>query len=161
MWYDPETHHRRSIRLKGYDYSQPGYYYVTICTQDRVERFGEVQNDKMNLNEAGEMVDMEWNRIRERYVHVVLDEYRIMPNHMHGILQITIPADLIQAIDDPGTVERGLVPLRTDEDESIEPVVGRGDKFIGIVRDGVIEPGLKKTEEAVEAIRFLRSYYSK
>jgi len=88
MIYDPERHNRRSMRLKGYDYSNPGFYYVTICTQDRVERFGDVQNDKMNLNDAGEMVDAEWNRIPERYEHVVLDKYQIMPNHLHGILQI-------------------------------------------------------------------------
>ena len=84
MVYNPENHNRKSMRLKGYDYSQPGFYYVTICTQDRIERFGNVENDKMILNDAGEMVDAEWNRIPERYGHVILDEYQIMPNHIPG-----------------------------------------------------------------------------
>ncbi len=88
MTYDPERHHRQSMRLKGYDYSLPGYYYVTICTQDRIKRFGDVLDDVMVLDIAGEMVDVEWNRILERYDHVILDDYQIMPNHMHGILQI-------------------------------------------------------------------------
>ena len=88
MPYDPDKHNRRSIRLKGYDYSRPGFYYVTICTQDRVERFGTVSDAKMVLNDAGKLVDAEWNRIPERYDHVVMDEYKIMPNHLHGILEI-------------------------------------------------------------------------
>jgi len=57
--------HSQSIRLKGYDYSQPGFYYVTICTQDRIERFGDVLDAEMVFNDAGEMVDDQWNRIRK------------------------------------------------------------------------------------------------
>ena len=56
MGYDPDRHHRQSIRLKGYDYSRPGYYYVTICTQDRIERFGDIPDDEMNLNDAYDYV---------------------------------------------------------------------------------------------------------
>ncbi|MCD4652701.1 transposase [bacterium] len=88
MVYNPEKHNRKSVRLKGYDYSQPGFYYVTICTQDRTERFGGVSDDEMILNDAGEMVDSEWNRIPERYNHVIIDTYKIKPNHMHGIIVI-------------------------------------------------------------------------
>ena len=88
MAYEPDRHNRKSTRLKGYDYSPPGYYYVTICTHDRIERFGEVENGQMFLKDVGKMVSAEWNRIPERYEHVVLDEYKIMPNHMHGMLEI-------------------------------------------------------------------------
>lgn len=120
MIYDPEKHNRRSMRLKGYDYSQPGFYYVTICTQDRVERFGDVQNGKMIVNEAGEMVHAAWNRIPERYEHVVMDEYQIMPNHMHGILQIIFLENGGRQIIDPGNVGTGLVPVLNEQDESIK-----------------------------------------
>ena len=61
--YDPHRHHRRSIRLKGYDYTQPGAYFITICTQDRACLFGEVVHQKMRLNEAGRMVQTTWNEI--------------------------------------------------------------------------------------------------
>lgn len=89
MVYDPDKHNRRSVRLNGYDYSQPGFYYITICTQDRVERFGEIPEDTMILKDVGKMVYAEWNRIPDRYDHVVLDKYQIKPNHLHGISQIT------------------------------------------------------------------------
>ncbi len=88
MVYDPEKHNRKSNRLTGYDYSQPGFYYVTMCTQDRIERFGDVLDAEMVFNKYGKMVDAEWNRIPEKYDHVVLDKYQVMPDHMHGIIVI-------------------------------------------------------------------------
>ena len=88
MRYDPDRHHRRSIRLKGYDYSQPGYYYVTICTQDRKKLFGEIDDAIMRLNDAGQMIDQEWNQIPKRYGCVIIDKYVVMPDHFHGIIQI-------------------------------------------------------------------------
>ncbi len=63
MGYDPDRHHRRSIRLKGYDYSRSGYYYITICTKDREKLFGEIDEAIIRLNEAGQMIDQEWNQI--------------------------------------------------------------------------------------------------
>ncbi len=88
MGYDPDRHHRRSIRLKGYDYSRPGYYYVTICTQDRKKLFGEIDGAIVKLNDAGQMIDQEWNQLPKRHRCVILDEYVVMPNHFHGIIQI-------------------------------------------------------------------------
>jgi len=88
MRYDPNRHNRRSIRLKGYDYSRPGYYYVTICTQDRKKLFGEIDDAIMRLNDAGQMIDQEWNQIPKRYGYVIIDKYVIMPDHFHGIVQI-------------------------------------------------------------------------
>ena len=117
MTYDPEKHNRQSIRLKGYDYSQPGFYYVTICTQDRDERFGCAKNGKMNLNKAGEMVDAEWNRIPERYDNVILDTYWIMPNHIHGILQIIYWEQGGSRSNENGSVGTGLVPVFNDQDK--------------------------------------------
>ncbi|MEW6570501.1 MAG: transposase [Nitrospirota bacterium] len=85
MPYNPEIHHRRSIRLKDYDYSQMGAYFVTICTKDRECLFGEISDSKMELNDAGVIVAEVWNDLQNRFP-VKLDEYVIMPNHVHGII---------------------------------------------------------------------------
>jgi REP-associated tyrosine transposase len=77
---------RQSIRLRGYDYSQSGAYFVTICTQDLQCLFGEMVNSKMVLNNAGQMVELIWSELPERFPHVKLDEFVIMPNHFHGIM---------------------------------------------------------------------------
>jgi REP element-mobilizing transposase RayT len=86
MKFDPEEHHRRSIRLKGYDYSQAGAYFVTIVTWQRECLFGEIADGKMMLNEIGEIVREEWERTAMVRPNVELGEYVIMPNHVHGIL---------------------------------------------------------------------------
>jgi putative transposase len=90
---DPQNHHRRSIRLKGYDYTQPGAYFVTICSYQREEVFGEVVEGEMRLNLLGEIVREEWLRTIEIRSNVRLheDEFVIMPNHIHGILRIVEP----------------------------------------------------------------------
>ncbi len=89
MKYDPERHHRRSIRLKGYDYSQAGAYFITIVTQDRACLFGEVVNGEMQLNAAGWIVHQCWEEIPAHFPHVSLDAFVVMPNHVHGIIVIT------------------------------------------------------------------------
>lgn len=90
MTYDPTRHHRRSIRLKGYDYTQPGAYFVTICTHERTCLFGEVVDGVMVLNAWGEIVREEWFRTARLRPYVVLheDEFVVMPNHVHGIIWI-------------------------------------------------------------------------
>ena len=89
MKYDPEQHHRRSIRLKGYDYSHTGAYFVTICTQNREYLFGDVLDGKMALNDAGQMIEKWWNKLSQKYGDVWIDTYVVMPNHFHGIITIT------------------------------------------------------------------------
>jgi len=86
--YNPAIHHRRSIRLKGYDYAQEGFYFITICCQDRAQLFGEIMNAEMILNECGEIADNCWLEIPKHFQNVELHEYVIMPNHVHGIIQI-------------------------------------------------------------------------
>ncbi len=86
--YDPDKHHRRSIRLKGYDYSQPGAYFVTVCTQDSAFLFGEVVNGVMVLSGWGRVVVACWRGIPEHFPNVELDASVVMPNHMHGIIII-------------------------------------------------------------------------
>lgn len=82
------THHRRSIRLKEYDYSRAGAYFVTIVTHHRLFLFGEIANGVMRLNPMGEMVAECWHALPNHYTNIVLDEFVIMPNHIHGIIII-------------------------------------------------------------------------
>lgn len=86
--YNPHIHHRRSIRLKGYDYAQAGLYFITICCQDRICRFGHVENRKMVLNEYGNIANDEWMKTPEIRPNVKLHEFVVMPNHIHGIIQL-------------------------------------------------------------------------
>jgi len=79
---------RRPNRLKHYDYSENGYYFVTICTYNRECFFGEIVEEEMVLNRCGEIVNEQWLWLDEQYPYVRLDEYCIMPNHFHGILII-------------------------------------------------------------------------
>ncbi len=89
MRYDPDTHHRRSIRLQGYDYGSAGVYFVTICAQGGECLFGEIRNGEMNLNRFGQIVQEEWQNTAARRVDVELDGFVVMPNHFHGIILLT------------------------------------------------------------------------
>ena len=88
MEFDSATHHRRSIRLPGYDYSRAGAYFVTICTHNRECLFGEIMDARMVFNDGGRMVQTCWGDIPAHFPHVELDEFVVMPNHVHGILVI-------------------------------------------------------------------------
>jgi len=88
MKYNPDIHHHRSIRLKGYDYSQAGAYFITICTQNRLCLLGKIDNGKMILNDAGKMVETVWNDIPRYYRGFCVHENIVMPNHFHGIIEI-------------------------------------------------------------------------
>ena len=89
MTYDPHKHHRRSIRLQGYDYAQAGAYFVTICTQNRECLFGDVVDGAMRLNEFGEIVRLTWEDLPNHVANIVLDAFVVMPNHAHGVIFIT------------------------------------------------------------------------
>ena len=84
-------HHRRSIRLKEYDYSSTGAYFVTICTQNRECLFGDITDCKMELNHAGSMVQNVWGELLVRFPNMDLDKFIIMPNHFHGIVVLPPP----------------------------------------------------------------------
>ena len=86
--YNPDVHHRRSIRLKEYDYTQSGAYFVTIVTNQREPLFGEIVDGQMNLNPLGEIARREWFKTAELrpYVELYEDEFVVMPNHAHGII---------------------------------------------------------------------------
>ena len=117
MAYNPNTHHRRSIRLKDYDYRQPGAYFITICTHNKVCLFGDVVHGIMHVNTFGRIVADEWQHTATVRSNVTLDAFVVMPNHVHGIIRI---------VDDPGRrtwramslrknlvfIQRDIFPLR-------------------------------------------------
>lgn len=94
MAYNPNIHHRRSIRLKGYDYSQAGLYFITICVQNRICMFGEIVDgehmdapQQMILNDAGKMVEDWYHELENKYPDIKCHEYVVMPNHFHCIIE--------------------------------------------------------------------------
>ena len=122
MKFNPDIHHRRSIRLKGYDYSQPGAYFITLVTQGRDCIFGEVIEGDMVLNWYGKTVQRDWMDLSHHYQFVTIDAFIVMPNHVHAI-----------------------VVLRTDD-------VGRGgstqahdSKLIKFVSDRFVTPDVGQT----------------
>jgi putative transposase len=87
--YNPAIHHRRSIRLQGYDYSQAGAYFITICTHNRECLFGKITDGRMKINDAGRMIQSVWEDMPPRFDGVELDTFNVMPNHIHGIMVLT------------------------------------------------------------------------
>lgn len=104
--FDPQKHHRKSIRLKGYDYSQAGAYFVTLVAQGREPFFGKVVDGEMVLNEAGKMVKVIWEAMPERFPNIELGAFVVMPNHFHAVVitHTLVGAGLVPA---PGFDETG------------------------------------------------------
>ena len=109
---------RKYNRLKGYDYSKYGYYYVTICTYNRVNWFGEIKNGGMVLNETGSIIQNCWEHIAIKYNNVDLDTYCVMPNHLHGII-----------------ICRGLIHQTRKKDQTIKNDQIRQDNHIHYIQN--------------------------
>jgi REP element-mobilizing transposase RayT len=107
MPYDPKRHHRRSIRLRGYDYAQPGEYFLTIITENRAHLYGEIVDGEMRLSPAGEVVARCWYDIPNHFPHAALDAFQVMPNHIHGVLVFTQPVKPSQRTEQIGERPRG------------------------------------------------------
>jgi putative transposase len=109
--YDPDKHKRRSIRLKGYDYSAAGLYFITLCTYQRECLFGKIADGVMRLNALGQIVADEWLRSLEIRQEIEFDEWIVMPNHLHGIVAIKTIADLSDGVGANGRSPlRGVAP---------------------------------------------------
>lgn len=115
MSYDPTVHHRRSIRLKGYNYFLLGSYFITICTYNRELLFGEIDDGEMKLNEIGQMINLTWFDLVNHIQNIELGPFVIMPNHIHGIVDITDRSesalDIINrddGVDGLGSVGNGM-----------------------------------------------------
>ena len=107
---------RKGNRLKNYDYSQPGYYFVTICVHPNLKGtnvFGTIKNRKMDLNQYGEIVSKQWVWIADRYEHIILDKWIIMPDHFHAIVKI------VHTESDNNTVGTGCDTVGTGRDLSL------------------------------------------
>jgi len=107
---------RQSIRLKGYDYSKEGLYFITLVCQNRLPLFGKINNGVMLLNDAGKMIELEWLKLKSRFPNIELHEFVVMPDHFHGIVEIT---------DAVSNVGASLVDARNEAESNIKvPLVG-------------------------------------
>jgi hypothetical protein len=112
--YNPLIHNRKSIRLKGYDYSKAGLYFITICCQDMTCLFGEIINGEMILNDAGKMVETWYNELENKYPDKRCHEMVVMPNHFHCIIEnvdiktLNIEMDNINGMDAHGMDAHGM-----------------------------------------------------
>ena len=88
MKFDPQKHHRHSIRLKEYDYTQPGGYFITMVTYQREHLFGEIENEEMKLSKFGLAAKQQWEKLPKRFSNIEIGAFVIMPNHVHGIIRI-------------------------------------------------------------------------
>ncbi len=106
MTYVEKGFRKNTLRLQGYDYTQAGYYFVTICTRERQCFFGKVAESGVNLNEAGLVIQSIWNDLPRRFPAAALDEYIIMPNHIHGIIILKGESGAVNAAPELGQVIR-------------------------------------------------------
>jgi len=155
MKYNPEIHHRRSIRLKGYDYTQPGAYFVTFCAYQRLHLFGEVVNGEVILNGRGKIARDEWFKTAELrpYVKLYEDEFVIMPNHGHGIIWI------VDEVDEgrPVGIRRRRIP--TDNIEKFgKPVKGSIPTVVRAYKSAVTY-AVNKLENQRGAVLWQKKYY--
>ena len=136
--YNPQIHNRRSMRLKGYDYSQPGLYFITICCQDKICRFGKIENDEMILNEFGKIAHDEWEKTPQIRPNVQLGEFVIMPNHIHGIIHLDNRRGVLQTPPDLQTPHDMQMPqdLQTSHDMNIL----NADVHMGVCKTPIHSP---------------------
>jgi putative transposase len=108
MNYNHDLHHRRSIRLKGYDYSIAGAYFITICTHQREHLFGDIIDGEISVNKLGNIAKLHWQQLQECHSHLKIDEYIVMPNHLHGIIIL-----LDSSIDRPKSISEIIRGFKT------------------------------------------------
>lgn len=141
MTYNPEIHRRRSIRLKGYDYSQPGAYFVTACVWNKEYLFGEIKDGKMLFNKYGEIVIKCWNAIPSHFVSVACDEFVVMPNHIHGIITISnVGAQFIAPFRKTMAEKQG--------DINIAPTNNNGNNNQGVINHAPTVGGIMRSFKA-------------
>lgn len=151
MPFDPNLHRRRSIRLKDYDYTQSGAYFVTICTHGRECLFGEIDaNGNMILSQYGEMVQDEWFKTAIIRSYVDLDAFVVMPNHVHGIILITSDA--------PVGATRRVAPTPNDHHNPKGPKSKSLGAIVGSFKSSVSRH-INEWRETAGAPVWQRDYY--
>ena len=139
--------YRKRLRLNDYDYSNAGYYFVTICTKDKGLFFGNIEKEKMILSGLGEIVEKHWIQIPEHYQNVILDEYVILPNHIHGIIIIC------------GDSKTGQCPVTTDMENDANRKYGILSKVINSYK-GIVTKMIKRTR-IENNFAWQRSFYDR
>jgi REP element-mobilizing transposase RayT len=140
--FNPRIHHRRSIRLKGYDYAKEGMYFITICCFENKHLFGSIENGVMVLNAAGRVAESCWEEIPAHFRDVVLHAFVIMPNHVHGILEILgakneKDADGAGAKDDANEINDADREGAKDENKNAGNEIGTGAKKFSPVQENI------------------------
>ena len=125
--YNPNIHKRKSIRLRDYDYSSAGIYFITICTEGRQLILGKVINDKMILSDFGKIVYREWEKLPKNYNHIELNGFIIMPNHIHGIIKIkNVGASLVGAQNaNEYKTKNGITQINNNKELQIQILKGQ------------------------------------
>ena len=123
MTIKPEGRHRRSIRLRNYDYTSIGAYFVTIVTQDRRCLFGEIADGKMQLNECGKSVSVVWSELSIHYPGIETDAFVVMPNHVHGIVVLVGVGPCARPVAEGQS--QGIAPTKDASALSLPDVIHR------------------------------------
>lgn len=159
--YNPNIHHRKSIRLKEYNYSQAGLYFITICCQNRICRFGNVVDGEMMLNEFGIVAYNEWVKLSERFSNFELDVFQIMPNHMHGIIllnDISVGAGVNPAQNDLYTQNDGKPNDNNRTTARVAPTVSNiVGAYKSLVANGCLD--IFKSQNETMGKLWQRNYY--
>ena len=130
MKYNPDVHHRRSVRLKGYDYSQAGAYFITVCVHNRECIFGKIENGKMILNDFGNIVADEWMKSAEIRDEIELDQFVVMPNHFHGIAIIVDISQQTRRGDRPVAPTWPIIPTSSAPQIAVASTSSKSQKTI-------------------------------
>lgn len=140
---------RKRNRLENFDYSQNGMYFVTICTKNREDFFGEIKNGRMILNKAGEIAENVWKELPKHYENIEIDCFSIMPNHIHGIINI-VDVDMV------GTGSRAV-------GTGLKPVPTKGHSLSEIIRGFKTFSArfINKRENILERPVWQRSFYDR
>ena len=159
MKFDPQKHHRRSIRLKGYDYSQAGAYFVTIVAYQRECLFGEVVDGEMVLNERGLIVVECWKAIPDHFQNVDLGAFVVMPNHVHGIIFINDVVGARHASPLPeNVIKRGSLGVIVGSFKSaVAKRIGRELNETGIWQRNYFERIIRDEREMERIHRYIES----
>jgi REP element-mobilizing transposase RayT len=139
--------------LKNYDYSSPGEYFITLCIKNRECRLGEINNREMILNSAGDITDLWWNKIPEKFFNARLDIYQIMPNHFHGIIGIFDPDNTAGV--DPNKNPVGVDPRVNPKENVVNPKKDGNRNQGGISQGrhaGTSQPNFEKRPAAIPDI---------
>ena len=138
-YYNPNIHHRRTIRLQGYDYAQKGMYFITLCVQERECIFGTIFGNRMLLNEIGQIVADEWINTMNIRDNVIIHDFIVMPNHLHGIVEITYNkndksqiGEFVSPTKSIGAIVRGFKVATTKRIKDFVISVGANDNSFNV-----------------------------